>query len=102
MAEKNIFNDLEVAPDLVEILHLKSYLSALVVALISEKKWTQTEAAKHLGVKQPRISEIKHAQLEKFSVDFLLQLLSKLDYRIDIEFSPHRLKKPIKMALVHK
>jgi len=102
MAEKNLFHDL--ADDLgqAENLHLKSFLAALIVNLIAQKKWTQTEAAKYLGVKQPRISEIKNAQLTKFSVDFLLQLLSKLNYRIDIDFNPHKQKKPITVSLVLK
>lgn len=102
MAEKNIFHEFIEDAGLAEALHLKSYLAALVVELIAQKKWTQTEAAEILGVKQPRISEIKQAKLDKFSVDFLLLLLSKLDYKIEIDFTPKKLKKPIKVSLVRK
>lgn len=102
MAEKNIFNEFIEDPGLADALYLKSYLAALVVELIAEKKWTQTEAAKHLDIKQPRISEIKQAKLDKFSVDFLLLLLAKLDYKLEIEFAPRKLKKPIKVSLVRK
>lgn len=102
MAEKNIFNEFIEDSGRAEALHLKSYLAALVVALIASKKWNQTEAAKHLDVKQPRISEIKQAKLDKFSVDFLLQLLAKLGYRLELDFNPQKLKKPIKISLVQK
>lgn len=99
MAEKNIFHEFITDPGLAEIYYIKSYLAALVVELIAKKDWTQTEAAERLGVKQPRISEIKKAKLDKFSVDFLLLLLVKLDYRFDIDFTPKRSRKPMTISL---
>ncbi|WP_454710508.1 helix-turn-helix domain-containing protein [Delftia acidovorans] len=99
MAEKNIFYDFIEDPVQAEMLYVKSYLSSLVVEIIYQKKWTQSEAAAALGVAQPRISEIKQAKLEKFSVDFLMTILIKLGYKLKVEFDPSSKNKPISISL---
>ena len=99
MAEKNFFYDLTEDPVQAEILHIKSYLSSLVVDVIANKKWTQAEAAAVLGIAQPRISEIKQAKLDKYSVDFLLSILVQLGYGLTVNFTPKSKKKPIQFAL---
>lgn len=99
MAELNIYHDFIEDPVQAELFHIKAYLAALVVELIAQRDWKQADAAKALGVAQPRISEIRKAKLEKFSVDFLLSLLVKLGYQFDIDFTPKSIKKPIKVAL---
>lgn len=40
--------------------------------------WSQQEAAKKLGVKQPRISEIYGRSIDKFSAELLVKYLFKL------------------------
>lgn len=102
MAEPNIYHDFIEDPVQAELFHIKAYLAALVVELISLKGWKQAEAAIALGVAQPRISEIRKAKLEKFSVDFLLALLVKLGYQFDIDFTPKSSKKPMKLAVRSK
>ena len=99
MIEKNIFQDFIEDSVHAEMLHIKSYLASLVVEVIAQQKWTQSKAAEELSIAQPRISEIKQAKLEKFSVDFLLTILAKLGYRFEIGFTPKNLKKPIQVTL---
>lgn len=99
MAELNIYHDFIEDSVQAELFHIKAYLAALVVELIAQKNWKQAEAAQALGVAQPRISEIRKAKLDKFSVDFLLSLLVKLGYQFDIDFTPKSSKKPMKVAL---
>jgi len=46
--------------------------------IIQENEWSQREAARILGVGQPRIAEIMSFNTKDFSVDMLLKYLSKL------------------------
>lgn len=88
--------------DLPDLTTLKSCLAALVVKIIADKGWTQPAAAAYLEVQQSRISDIKQAKLYKFSVDCLLEILIKLGYRLESEFTPQKLKKPLKISVVQK
>jgi len=47
-------------------------------------EWSQAQAAKALGITQPRVSNMLKGKLDLFSIDFLLTSLFKLGYRIDM------------------
>ena len=49
---------------------------------ILKRKWTQVQAAKELGVKQPRISEIFALRIDKFSVEILIRYLHRLNKEV--------------------
>jgi len=64
---------------------------ALRTVLLGELKkelvnngWSQQEAAKKLGVKQPRISEIYSLAIDKFSAELLVKYLYKLGKEVSI------------------
>ena len=40
--------------------------------------WTQNEAAKQLGITQPRVSDLLNGKLSKFSLDALVNMLAVL------------------------
>ncbi len=63
-------------------------LAIEIVLLIQEKKLTQKEAAKLLGLDQPKISALSKGKLTGFSLDRLCRLLNKLDQNIDIRVTP--------------
>ncbi|MGH9548335.1 MAG: XRE family transcriptional regulator, partial [Terriglobales bacterium] len=48
--------------------------------------WSQREAAKILGVGQPRIAEIMSFSTKYFSVDILLKYLAKLGTKVSFKF----------------
>lgn len=60
---------------------LKVDLTIMITSLIKKKGFTQEQAAQVLELHQSRISEIKNAKIEKFTVDALLDILDKLGYR---------------------
>jgi predicted XRE-type DNA-binding protein len=78
----NVFADLEL-PNPEEYL-LKAKLVSLINDVIDERGWTQKEAAQHLGLKQPNISDLKRGELDHFSVERLLYLLGKLTHCVSI------------------
>ena len=82
----NVFEDLNL-PDAEELL-LKAKLGYEVFQIIEERKLTQKEAAKILGVKQPEISRLKNGKFNHYSVERLLTFLTLLNHDIEIHIVP--------------
>jgi predicted XRE-type DNA-binding protein len=86
----NVFRDLGLKnPD--ELL-AKAKLAARIVQILEERKLSQTQAAKRLGVDQPKVSLIYCGRLDDFSVERLMRFLTALhrDIRIVVGEKPRR------------
>lgn len=62
--------------------------AALVTALrdrIVRARWTQAEAARRLGVTQPRISTLMRGKLSLFSLDTLVSMATAAGLRVEIK-----------------
>lgn len=78
----NVFADLGLkAP---EHLRAKAELMSKVASLIAERKMSQSEAAKALGIDQPRVSALMNGKLSLFSTDKLMEFLTALGADVDI------------------
>ena len=51
--------------------------------------WTQANAAVLLGIDQPRVSDLRNARLERFSLDQLVTLLTRADASVALTISAH-------------
>lgn len=60
---------------------MKMDLSIMLTNLIKEQGWTQQEAAEKFGVQQSRVSDLKNAKIEKFTVDAMFDMLDTLGFR---------------------
>jgi transcriptional regulator with XRE-family HTH domain len=58
--------------------------AAKIIEEIKRRRLTQTEAAKILGVDQPKISALKQGKLSGFSIERLMRLLLALGRDIQI------------------
>lgn len=63
---------------------LKMDLSIMISNLIKEQGWTQEKAANKLGVQQSRVSDLKNAKIEKFTIDSMLDMLDTLGFKIQM------------------
>src|SRR5690349_14195153 len=79
---KNVFADLGY-PDAAE-RQAKLRLAYALNQLLDERALPQSEAAKVLGVTQPKVSALRNYKLAGFSVERLMKLLLALDQDIDI------------------
>lgn len=52
--------------------------------VLDQRRLTQGEAAKLLGVTQPKVSALRHYKLSGFSVERLMTLLTALDQDVEI------------------
>ena len=84
----NIFADLGL-PN-AEEHQLKAALVVQLSRLIKERKLSQIDAAKLLGVKQPDLSKILSGQYRGYSVARLMRMLTAFDQDVEITTRPHR------------
>jgi predicted XRE-type DNA-binding protein len=82
----NVFADLGL-PDPEERL-AKAELARQIQNIIKRKRLTQEQAAKILGVNQPKISALLHGRLSGFSMDRLFKFLMALDQDIEVRIKP--------------
>lgn len=78
----NVFKDIGFSDAEAESLLIRCDLMMEIEKIIEEQGWTQEQAAKVLGIAQPRISELVHGRIERFTVDTLLQYLSMLGKKV--------------------
>src|SRR5712691_4696735 len=71
----NVFRDLGFTDDEAENLRVRSDLMMSLSKLIEDRSLTQAQAAKLLGVTQPRISDLMRGKIQLFSVDSLIEML---------------------------
>src|SRR5262245_24654565 len=78
----NVFADLGF-PDAAD-RQAKLRLAYALNQVLDARKLSQAEAAKVLGVTQPKVSALRHYKLAGFSVERLMNLLTALDQDVEI------------------
>lgn len=82
----NVFADLGL-PD-ADKLKIKSGLTIEITKAIREHGLTQAEAAKRMGLTQPKVSALLHGEFSDFSERKLMDCLNRLGYDIEIRVHP--------------
>ena len=80
----NVFLDLGFSPEEATILAMRSQLMGELRIKIRDKQWTQTEAAKVLGISQSRVSNLIRGKWDKFSLDMLITLAARAGKRVEL------------------
>ncbi len=88
----NVFADLGL--DDADELYLRAALGAQVMGILQERGYSQKEAAKLLGIKQPDVSALMNAKFHRFSQERLISFLNKLDRKVTIQISNHKPGEP--------
>ena len=82
----NVFADLDLS-DATE-LHLRVQLATRLNDLIQAEGLTQATTAKHLGIAQPQVSELKNYKLTRFSSERLLHYITLMNRDVEIFIRP--------------
>jgi predicted XRE-type DNA-binding protein len=94
----NVFADLGL-PN-AEELQTKVRLALWLNRILEERKLTQAEAARVLGVNQPKVSALKGYKLEGFSVERLMRFATALEHDVVIEIRPKAKRKGLGRVMV--
>ncbi|MGL6340904.1 MAG: helix-turn-helix domain-containing protein [Waterburya sp.] len=83
---ENIFADLNIPEPSLYLA--KAQLAHQICTIIQQRNLTQVEAAKILGINQPKVSALTKGNLDGFSSDRLFKFLNLLDHDIEITIHP--------------
>ncbi len=73
----NVFKDLGFDEAEAEVMELRAEIMIRLSRQLKSKGWSQAEAARRLGVTQPRVSKLTHGVWRDFSLDMLLTLAAR-------------------------
>jgi predicted XRE-type DNA-binding protein len=85
---KSIWDAIENTPGDAANMKARAELMRAITEHIRSSCMTQTEAAKTLGITQPRISDLMRGKIDMFSLDTLVNMLAAAEIQLEM-----RLKK---------
>jgi len=80
----NVFRDLGFADSEAENLRVRTDLMIRLSKLIEDRELTQAQAARLLGVTQPRVSDLMRGKIQLFSVDSLIEMLGQAGAQVSV------------------
>ncbi len=83
--KENIFEDLGFEPEEAANLKIRADLVLDLQQYIKQQGWTQGEAAKFFDETQPRISNLVNGDINRFSIDKLVKMITKAGMQIRVE-----------------
>lgn len=89
----NVFADIGFPQEEAQNLHMRAELMIRLAQYIEKKGLTQQQAAKKLGVTQPRLNLMLKRRIELFSLDALVNMAARAGMRVEL-----RVKLPLKKA----
>jgi predicted XRE-type DNA-binding protein len=84
----NVFADLKL-PDAAE-LNTKVRLGVEINRVLASRRLTQHDAARLLRINQPKVSALRHYNLDGFSVERLMNFLTALGHDVEIRVKARR------------
>jgi predicted XRE-type DNA-binding protein len=79
---ENVWDAIEPDPVEAENLKLRSSLMLALTRHIKSEGLTQAQAARLLGVTQPRISNLMHGKIDLFGLDLLVKMAAIAGLRV--------------------
>jgi len=83
----NVFKDMGFGTEEAEYLRIRAMLMNEAARLIRRRGWSQAEAARRMGVTQPRISDLMRGKIDVFSLDTLIEMLSLVGLKVNIHIT---------------
>ena len=80
----NVFRDIGFSSEEAQNLHLRSELMTRVEQFVKRSDVTQAEAARTLGITQPRLNDLLRGKIDKFSLDALVNMLGHAGMRVEL------------------
>jgi predicted XRE-type DNA-binding protein len=82
---ESVWDAIEENPVEAQKLKLRSAMMTALCDYIKSEKLSQTQAAKKLGVTQPRISDLVRGRIDLFAIDGLVNMLARAGLRIEMQ-----------------
>lgn len=83
----NVFRDLGL-PN-ADLEQLRAILAGRIIKVLDEERLTVRQAQERTGIAAADFSRIRRANLTRFTVDRLMEILRRLGQQVDVEVSVH-------------
>lgn len=83
----NVFDALADTSADAENLRLRSILIIEISEIVKAWGQSQKDAAKRLGLTQPRLNDLLKGKINNFSIDALVKILDAAGFRVDIRIA---------------
>jgi predicted XRE-type DNA-binding protein len=83
----HIWDAIEDSPAQAENMKLRSALMAALTEQIRQKKWTQAETARRMGVTQPRVSDLMRGKIDVFGLDTLVNMATAAGLHVELRIA---------------
>ncbi len=80
----SVFRDLGFGPEEATSTKIRADLMIEIERLMKRRRLTQAAAAKLLGVTQPRVSDLVRGKIDRFSIDTLVDMLTRAGVRVRV------------------
>jgi predicted XRE-type DNA-binding protein len=82
---ESVWDAIEDTPAEAENMKLRSTLMMALERHIRAKGWTQVEAARRLGVTQPRVSDLLRGKIDLFAIDTLVNMVAAAGLHVEVQ-----------------
>jgi predicted XRE-type DNA-binding protein len=83
----SVWDAIEDTPAEAENMKLRSALMMALEQHIKAQGWSQAEAARLLGVTQPRVSDLMRGKIDLFGIDTLVNMLTAAGLRVEMHIA---------------
>lgn len=80
----SVWDAIEDTPAQAENMKLRSTLMLALKDHIAQSGMSQSQAARKLGVTQPRISDLMRGRIDLFAIDSLVNMLASAGLRVEL------------------
>jgi len=84
-AFESVWDAIEDTSGEAENMKLRSTLMMALERQIKDKGWTQAEAARKLGVTQPRVSDLLRGKINLFGLDTLVNMVVAAGLHVEMQ-----------------
>jgi predicted XRE-type DNA-binding protein len=84
---ESVWDAVEDTPTEAENMKLRSSLMIAITEAVASWHVTQIEAARRLGVTQPRLNDLLRGRVRKFSLDALVELAARTVLEVHLEIT---------------
>jgi predicted XRE-type DNA-binding protein len=81
----SVWDALGDTPEQAANLRARAERMQQIAAIVKKNRWTQTEAARHCGITQPRMNDLLRGRVSRFSLDALVNIATAIGRRVHME-----------------
>jgi len=81
----NVWDALEDSPEGAANMTMRSDVMTVINATVRGWDTTQAQAARRLGITQPRLNDLLQGKINKFSLDALMTLATRAELKVKID-----------------